>query len=99
MAGLRVNTFNVTSVNSPYLVEASMNIQRLSYKMSNGASDAGTFTGNATIKNAAGTDQASQAVALGPGEGDTFISGSPEQPIDGLSFSVTTGTLRFIIAQ
>lgn len=99
MAGFRFNTYNITAARSPYLITAAMNIRVVSFKMSSDTNDAATMTGNLTIKNASGTDQASEALAIGAGEGDTIISGSPAQPIDGISFTVTQGTLRLQLGQ
>ncbi len=98
MAGFRFCTRSVSAGDS-FRIVASMNIQVVTYNMSSGTSDAGTVEGNLTIKDSTGADIASEQIPLGPGDGDTIISGSPLQPIDGVTFTVTTGTLYLKMGQ
>ena len=98
MGGLRIITTNLSGGQSLQIVN-SMNILKISYKMSNGNTDAGAFIGNANILDGAGNPINSTAIALGPGEGDTYQSENSNQPIDGLTLSCSAGTLRIVMTQ
>lgn len=72
-----------------------MNVLTLSFKMSSNTNDAGTFTGDSTLVAADGTQYASQALALGSGEGQSYVASSPANPITG-TLSCSQGTLKVI---
>lgn len=96
MGALQTCTRNITAGNSMQIV-SGMEVLKVTFKMSSGASDAGTFQGNGTIRDGSGTELTSQAISLGPSEGFVLQSASTQQPINGLTLSCTTGTLKVVM--
>lgn len=97
--GTKFNTFNITSSNSPYRIVAGMNVLTCTFKMSNATGDAGTFQGALVLNNANNAAQPSEAIAIGAGEAGILQSPGASQSLDGITFNVTQGTLRLILAQ
>lgn len=93
--GLVLHTRNLTAGQSMVL-DGTEGVIYISYVMSSGTSDAGTVTGTVSFKASSDPSPvASSAVALGPGQGNVFLS-EPTKPL-AYSFGCVTGTLKVII--
>jgi hypothetical protein len=91
MAGTKVLTRNITAGNT-FLINHDMGVLACSFQMSTGASDAGTYSGDAVQTDSNGAQLSSQAIPLGPGMGQT-LSGTPSKPLDGITLACTSGTM------
>lgn len=93
---LQLHTRNVTD-GEDFNLDGDEGVLLLSYKMSNGAGDNATLTGNVPFK--AASDNAavnSEPITLGPGDGNVFVSDATQKAIE-LEINVVQGTMAIIV--
>lgn len=87
--GMRVLTKKLTAGQS-FTITANYHAAMFSFQLSTGQSDAGTYIGDG-VNPVDGS--ASEAIPIGPGGGQVFVSESADRPVTGITVTCTTGTI------